>query len=37
MERFVLNSMTNMFTLKHDSWTKGQDKDLDMDYVFYWK
>ena len=35
MERFMLDSMKNMFTLKHDTWTQGQDRDLDMDEVFY--
>ena len=36
LDRFLMNSMTNMFTLSHDSWTDDHDNhDLDMDDGFY--
>ena len=36
LDRFLMNSMTNMFTLSHDSWNDGHDNhELDMDDVFY--
>ena len=34
-EKLLLNSMTNMFTLSHDSWADDHEDDLDMDDVFY--
>ena len=35
LEKLMIDSITKMFTLSHESWGDDQDHGLNMDYVFF--